>query len=109
MTEKPNSLSGVKGLVARVPQILARVLIVATAVYFIGFLWVFTGGNVVRLFIPFQWKIFFTERQYAEVIYDKWFFYGTSLPGLFINWLIMLALIAGAYYAYAFIVRKKDQ
>ncbi len=107
MTDQAAQPSAVQKMLDRIPQRLRRVLIVATALYFLGFLWTFTGGNLARLFIPFQWEIFFTNRQMAEAFNGHWFLYGTSLLGLIINWLVMLAVIAGGYYAYVWVVKSQ--
>ena len=109
MTAQSNMVGGVKGVLARVPQLLVRVLIIATVIYFVGFIWTFTGGTFTRLFIPYQWHLFFSERLVAETLEGHWFLYGTSFVGLFINWLALIALISGAYYAYAFVVQTKAQ
>jgi hypothetical protein len=107
MTEQSQSGPGLPAILDRIPQRLGRTLVVATIVYFAGFLWTFTGGNVRRLFIPFQWDYFFTQRAVAAAFEGRWFLYGTSLTGLFINWVILLGFIAGAYFAYVWIAQKK--
>lgn len=107
MTEQSSISTRAQGLLARVPQRLSRILVVATALYYIGFIWTFTGGTFGRLFIPFQWEYFFTQRAYAETFGGRWFFYGTSISGLIVNWLVLLAVIAGAYFAYVWIAQKK--
>lgn len=86
---------------------LPRILAVATLAYFIGFIWTFTGGAIGRLFIPFQWEYFFEQRGMAEAFGGQWFLYGTSVAGLFVNWLIVLAIITAAYAAYVWIAKKK--
>ncbi len=90
----------------QLPQRLRRILIVSTAIYFIGFIWTFTKGALIILFNPLQWKMFFLERSYAEAMYERWYFYGTSFIGLLTHWLIFLAVIAGIYFAYNWVTEK---
>jgi hypothetical protein len=91
---------------ARIPQRLLRMLIVATVMYFIGFIWTFTQGHFGRLFIPYQWESFYLFRAAAEAFQGRWFFYGTTISALFINWLILLGVIAGGYFAFVWIAQK---
>ncbi len=88
------------------PQRLRRILIIATVVYFTGFIWIFTHGWLFRLFNPLEWEMFFLERSYAEAMYDRWHFYGTSLLGLIMNWLFFLAAISSIYLAYNWVTEK---
>lgn len=91
----------------QLPQRLRRILIVSTAIYFLGFIWTFTKGALIRLFIPFQWEIFFEARSINEVMNDRWYFYGSSFFGLLTNWIIFLAVIAGIYFAFTWVAEKK--
>ncbi len=50
--------------------------------------------------------MFFLERSYAEAMYDRWHFYGTSLLGLIMNWLFFLAAISSIYLAYNWVTEK---
>lgn len=107
MTEQTHNNNAVREIVDRITGTLKRTLVVVTAVYFTGFLWTFTHGTIERLFIPFQWKYFFEQREMAAVLADRWFFYGTSLGGLFTNWLVLLGVITAGFYAYSYIAQKK--
>ncbi|MBU1272793.1 MAG: hypothetical protein KJ728_03685 [Alphaproteobacteria bacterium] len=107
MTDQSSARLGVQQLVNRVPPRLARALAVVSVVYFLGFLWTYTQGTIQRLFIPFQWEYFFTQRQIASGLYGKWFLYGDSVAALFVNWLVIIALIAGVYFAYFWIAGKQ--
>lgn len=107
MTEQTETKNIVVQILGRVPEKLKRTLAVVTAVYFLGFLWTFTHGIIERLFIPFQWEYFFKQREMAAVLGGRWFFYGTSLAGLFTNWLVLSGLITAGFYAYGFIQQKK--
>ncbi len=90
----------------RLPQRLKRILIVATAIYFIGFIWTFTKGALILLFNPLHWEMFYLDRSYAEAMYDRWYFYGSSFFGLLTNLIIFLAAIVGIYFAYKWIAEK---
>jgi len=107
MADQSSAPQRVKQLAARVPPRLGRALAVVSIVYFVGFLWTYTGGTIQRLFIPFQWEYFFTQRQIASTLYGKWFFYGDSVADVFVNWLVIIALIAGAYFSYFWIAGKQ--
>ncbi|TXI83080.1 MAG: hypothetical protein E6Q40_11625 [Cupriavidus sp.] len=108
MTEQIQTKNAIVQIFGRVSEELKRTLVVVTIVYFAGFLWTYTHGTVQRLFIPFQWKYFFEQREIAAVLGDRWFFYGTSLGGLFTNWLVLLGLITAGFYAYGFIQQKRQ-
>jgi TRAP-type C4-dicarboxylate transport system permease small subunit len=108
VTEKNQNTNAISQIIDRVPRKLRRILTVLTAIYFVGFLWTFTHGTFQRLFIPFQWKYFFEQREMAAVLADRWFFYGTSLTGLFVNWLVLLGLITAGFYAYSYVQQKKQ-
>lgn len=108
MTEQTQTKNAVVQILDRVPDKLKRILVVVTIIYFAGFLWTYTHGTIERLFIPFQWRYFFEQREMAAVLGGRWFFYGTTLGGLFTNWLVLLGLIAGGFYAYGFIQQKKQ-
>ncbi|OYX56005.1 MAG: hypothetical protein B7Y86_11190 [Brevundimonas subvibrioides] len=86
---------------------LRKILALASVVYFVGFLWIFSQGSIARLFIPFQWQNFFELRTIATVLYGKWYFYGDSLVDLFLNWLFTVGLIAGIYLGLVWIVGKQ--
>lgn len=107
MTDESKLVVAVKAAIDRIPQRLQRTLIVATVIYFAGFVAVFTKGFIFRLLIPFQWQVFFEERSIVATFTGRWFLYGTSVLGLIMNWLVLLALIAGAYYAHRFLNQNK--
>ncbi|WP_406852570.1 hypothetical protein WEU32_01070 [Brevundimonas sp. BH3] len=95
-------------LLENTPIQLKRLLLAFTALYFVGFLWVYTGGVVQRLFIPFQWKNFFEMRQIQTVLGDEWFFYGDSVLDLFANWAKILIAVFFAYHLYRWVMMKKS-
>lgn len=107
MTEQSQVGAREGGILARIPIRLRRILIVASIAYFAGFIWTFTQGAFARLFIPFQWEYFFAQREIASVLGGQWFLYGSSLAGLFINWLVLIGLIAGGYFAFNWVALKQ--
>jgi hypothetical protein len=107
VTEQNQINKAANRILGRGPEVLKRTLVVVTVIYFVGFLWTYTHGTIERLFIPFQWKYFFEQREMAAVLANRWFLYGTSLGGVFTNWLVLLGLITAGFYAYSYIAQKQ--
>jgi hypothetical protein len=92
----------------RTPQRLIRILIVVSAIYFIGFIWTFSEGSLGRLFIPFQWEMFFMNRSFGQTLNGRWYFYGTSISELLTNWLTLVATISAGYFSIKWIGAKRN-